>query len=133
MKRILLVIFLLAAYVLLLRSPILKTKIEGNNFYYRDVLGFVYMRHSSCGWVGSCTYWGSPLLGTHSITFKLLKYNGLECLDAYAKTTNAVYYLGDKQQIKDPATFELINNMYAKDSESVYKLCYLEVFNNTDP
>ncbi len=133
MKHIFIVVFLLVAYILLLRLPILKTKIQGNNFYYKDVLGFVYMRHSSCGWIGPCSYWDSPILGAHSFTFKPLIYNGLDCLDAYAKSTNTVYYLGNKQQIKDPATFELINNMYAKDSKSVYKLCNLEVLNDTDP
>lgn len=133
MKRIFIVVLLLVAFFLFLRLPILKTEVEGNSFYFKDILGFVYIRHSSCGWLSPCTYWDSPILGTHSITFKPLKYNGLECLDAYAKTNNAVYYLGNKQQIKDPETFELINNMYAKDSKGVYRLCDLEVLSNSDP
>lgn|GEM_PF-4832402 len=132
MKRLLLIAVLLILYSVLLRLPILKTKIDGNDFYYKDVLGFVYVRHSSCGWIGSCRHWDSPILGVHSFTFKPLKYNGSGCLDAYAKTADAVYYFGNKQPIKNTAAFELINDMYAKDSESIYKLCDLELMNSTD-
>jgi len=57
----------------------------------------------------------------------------MDCLDAYAKTGNSVYYFGKKQsQIKDPQSFEIVNNIYAKDSKSVYKLCNLEPLGNDD-
>ena len=134
MRRFLLIVTFLIFYVLFLRLPVLKTKVQGNNFYYRDLLGFIYTRHSSCGWIGPCSHWDVPLLGIHSFTFKTLKYSGLDCLDAYAKSNTALYYLGEKQhQVKSPATFELMNNMYAKDSANVYKLCELEVLNIAEP
>lgn len=132
MKRVVFCILLLILYFLLLRLPILKTKVDENNFYHKDILGFIHIRHSSCGWIGPCTYWDTPLIGVHSLTFKTLKYSGLDCLDAYAKTNSTVYYLGERQnQIVDPPTFELLNNSYAKDSKNVYELCDLKVVDET--
>lgn len=133
MRRLLIVVFLLFFYFLLLRLPLLKTKLNENNFYYKDLFGLVHIRHSSCSWFGPCTYWDTPILGTHSLTFTPLKYSGLVCLDAYAITKNNVYYLGKKQhQVKDPSTFELINNFYAKDSKTVYELCELNVLSSVE-
>ena len=130
MRRIIVVNLVLLVYILLLRLPILKTKVDENNFYYKDFLGFIHTRHSSCGWIGPCIYWDTPLIGVHSLTFHTIKYHGLDCLDTYAKTKSAVYYLGEKQnQIVDPPTFELLNNSYAKDSKNVYELCDLKVMN----
>ena len=127
MKRIILLVALVTFLAVARRLPILKTKIGTNDFYYKDMLGFVYTRRSSCGWIGPCTYWDVPLWGTHSLTFRTIKYDGPDCLDTYAKTNKAVYYLGKKQtQVKDPKSFNLISNFYARDSLSVYKLCDLE-------
>lgn len=135
MKRIIFIILLYLACIILLKLPILKTKVDDSNFYYKDLLGFVYTRHSARCWlISPCPHWDKPLLGVHSLTFKSLKYNGHVCLDAYGKTRSSVYYLGKKQpQVTDAQSFEFMNNLYAKDSNKIYKLCDLEAIPDTSP
>lgn len=128
MKRFLWIFLILVGYLLFLKLPVLKNQVNESKFYYKDILGFVHKRHSSCGFLGPCISLDSPIFGAHSKAFKLINYQGLECLDAYAKSINSVYYLGKKRkQVTDPKTFELLNNYYAKDSENAYRLCDLEV------
>ncbi|MBW6441450.1 DKNYY domain-containing protein [Patescibacteria group bacterium] len=133
MKKFGIFICFLVIYTFLLKLPILKTDIDGTN-YYKDYLGFIHYRYAVfCSLYGRpCIYLDKPLFGVHILSFKTLKYSGLDCLDSYAKTNSSVYYLGKRhKQILDPPSFELMNNHYAKDSRSVYKLCDLEVLNNT--
>jgi len=126
-RRFLLIIIAIFLVILSTRLPILKTQIGSEDYYFKDVFGFVYARHGNCGLLGGCTYWDVPLYGVHASFFEVLEYNGHGCSNVYAKTPNSVYYYGEKQpQVKDPKTFEILNITYAKDSAGVYKLCRLE-------
>ena len=135
MKRIFYVILFFLFYILLLKLPILKTNVDENNYYYKDMFGFIHIRQNYCGiWIFCSPPWDTPLIGAHITTFKTLRYNGVGCLDTYAKTNNAVYYNGKRQsQVTDPSSFELINNSYAKDNNNIYELCDLKILNNTPP
>lgn len=130
MKIALVTVASLFLIFILSKLPILKTQVNGNDFYYKDVLGFIYTRHSSCGLFGPCLSWDKPLIGVRSNNFTVLKYTGIECLDAYAKSNTAVYFMGKRQpQISDPATFKIVDNRYATDAQNTYKLCYLDIVN----